>query len=41
MKKEIKVKVEYSAGYEKRFTKACLEQIEKRKSRESAGVIKK
>ena len=30
-KKEIKVEVKFTPGYEKRFTKACLEVLEKRK----------
>lgn len=30
MKKDIKVKVTYIPGYEKRFTSACLEVIRKR-----------
>lgn len=28
--KEIKVEVEFTDGYEKRFTEACLKQISKR-----------
>lgn len=28
--KEIKVRVEFSEGYEKRFTEACLQQLRKR-----------
>lgn len=31
--KEIKIKVEYTAGYEKRFTEACLEVLKKREAR--------
>ena len=27
---DIKVKVEFTPGYEKRFTEACLSQLEKR-----------
>lgn len=27
---EIKVKVEFTEGYEKRFTEACLQQLRKR-----------
>lgn len=29
-RKEIKVEVTYTEGYEKRFTEACLKQISKR-----------
>ncbi len=32
MKKQIKVRVEFSAGYEKRFTEACLKALERRKA---------
>ncbi len=28
---DVKVKVEYTEGYEKRFTLACIKQLEKRK----------
>lgn len=35
MKKEIKVKVTYSEGYQKRFTQACLNVIKKREQKES------
>lgn len=31
--KEIKVEVKYTPGYEKRFTKACLEVLERRKEK--------
>lgn len=31
MKREINVQVEFSPGYEKRFTQACLDQLKKRK----------
>lgn len=31
---EIKVKVEFTEGYEKRFTQACLKQLELRKKRQ-------
>lgn len=33
MKKEIKVEVTFTPGYEQRFTNACLEAIRKRESR--------
>lgn len=36
MKKEIKVKVEFSEGYERRFTEACLDVLRKRKANEEA-----
>ncbi len=29
-KKEIKVQVQFTEGYEKRFTEACLEQLRRR-----------
>lgn len=32
MKQEIKVKVTFSEGYEKRFTKACLEVLKRRET---------
>lgn len=32
MKKQIKVRVEFSVGYEKRFTEACLKVLEHRKT---------
>lgn len=32
MKQEIKVKVEFSEGYEKRFTEACLEVLKRREA---------
>ena len=35
MKKEIKVQVTYSEGYQKRFTEACLNVIKKREKKES------
>lgn len=35
MKKEIKVQVTYSEGYQKRFTEACLKVIKKRELKES------
>lgn len=35
MKKEIKVQVTYSEGYQKRFTEACLKVIKKREQKES------
>ena len=28
--KEVKVKVEFTEGYQKRYTEACLEQLRKR-----------
>ena len=31
---EIKVQVEFTEGYEERFTKACLEKLEQRKRRQ-------
>lgn len=34
MKQEIKVKVVFTDGYEKRFTKACLDQLKKREEKE-------
>jgi len=34
MKKEIKVKVQFSEGYRERFTKACLETLRKREAKE-------
>jgi len=37
MKREIKVKVTLTPGYEKRFTEACLEQIKKREKREASA----
>lgn len=32
--KDIKVKVTYTEGYEKRFTKSCLEQLKKREEQQ-------
>lgn len=32
--KEIKVVVEFTEGYEKRFTEACLEVLKKREARD-------
>ena len=34
---DIKVKVEFTPGYEKRFTEACLRQLEKRE-RQKQGL---
>lgn len=31
MQKEIKVEVKFTEGYQKRFTEACLQVIEKRR----------
>lgn len=39
-KREIKVEVTYTEGYEKRFTEACLKQLriaEKEKNKESVA----
>lgn len=33
MKKEIKVKVEFTEGYRERYTEACLEELRKRDQR--------
>lgn len=33
MQKEIKVRVEFTDGYEKRFTEACLQQLRLREKR--------
>ena len=30
VRKDIKVRVEYTEGYEKRYTEACLEQLRRR-----------
>lgn len=39
MKKEIKVEITFSAGYEERFTEACLKVLEHRKTeRQLKGV---
>lgn len=35
MKKEIKVEITFSAGYEERFTRACLEALEHREAMEN------
>lgn len=35
MKKEIKVQVTFSDGYQKRYTQACLNVIKKREQKES------
>lgn len=38
---EVKVKVEYTEGYQERYTKACLEQLKRRelaKQREMEAV---
>ena len=32
--KDIKVKVTYTEGFEKRFTKTCLEQLKKREEQQ-------
>lgn len=34
MKKEIKVVVEFTEGYQERYTRACLEVIKKREAKE-------
>lgn len=34
MKKEIKVKVQFTEGYKQRYTKACLEILRKREAKE-------
>lgn len=36
MKKEIKVRVTFTEGYQKRFTEACLEVLRRREKNESA-----
>ena len=33
MKKEIKVKVTFTEGYQKRYTQACLDVLEKRETK--------
>lgn len=33
---DIKVQVEFTEGYEERFTKACLSKLEQRKRRQQA-----
>lgn len=38
MNKEIKVKVTFTPGYEKRFTSACLEVIKKRERKGKEGI---
>lgn len=38
MKKEIKIKVTFTEGYQERYTKACLEVIRKRTSKEIITV---
>lgn len=32
--KEIKIKVQFTSGYQERYTKACIEQLKKREARE-------
>ena len=36
LKKEIKVRVTFTEGYQKRFTEACLEVLRRREKNESA-----
>lgn len=38
---EIKVRVEFTEGYEKRFTEACLQQLYKRDKTVSQGADEK
>lgn len=38
MKKDIKVEVKYTEGYQTRFTEACLQVIEKRKYKPSQPI---
>lgn len=33
--KEIKIEVQFTEGYQKRYTKACIEQLKKRKARDN------
>lgn len=35
-KQEIKVAIEFTEGYEKRYTEACLKQLRKRKKQEAS-----
>ncbi len=37
MKKEIKVKVQFTEGYRERYTKACIEQLKKRETKKEAA----
>ena len=39
MKKEIKVKVTFTEGYQKRFTEACLEVLKRRQKYESTRCV--
>lgn len=32
--KEIRIKVQFTSGYQKRYTKACIEQLKKREAKE-------
>lgn len=32
--KEVKIEVRFTDGYQKRYTKACIEQLKKRKAKE-------
>ncbi len=34
---EVKVKVEFTEGYESRITKACLKQLERREKKQQKG----
>ena len=36
MKKEIKVKVQFTEGFRERYTKACLDQLKKRDTKKEA-----
>lgn len=38
MKKDVKVKVTYTEGYQKRYTQACLEVLKKREAAKRASA---
>lgn len=39
-KEEIKVKVTYTEGFEKRFTKSCIDQLKKREEQQLQSSVK-
>lgn len=38
--KEVKVKVDFTEGYEERYTRVCLEELEQRKIRQQNDPVR-